>query len=141
MKKLLLQAFLIVLTFPAYCQIEADSVFIYKDFKRAGTTAGLQYNHRDLESRKTETIKLDSAATADLKSIFVATKPKRFLQQKHGGEIIYAVVWFMGTKYNYIVEGDDNFARMVNLNTMRKWILNDPTKIASLHVLLMKNNP
>ncbi|MBA9078661.1 hypothetical protein [Rufibacter quisquiliarum] len=120
MKKILLLAFLILLTVPAFCQIEADSIFIYKDFKRAGTTAGLQHIHSDLASHQIETVKLDGAETINLKALFGEIKSKRFFQQKHGGEICYAVVWFEGNKYNYIFESGDNFAKVVNLNTMRK---------------------
>ncbi|AKQ45591.1 hypothetical protein TH63_07910 [Rufibacter radiotolerans] len=141
MKKILLLTLPILFTIPAFCQIEADSIFIYKDFKRAGTTAGLQHNHRDLASRQAEMVKLDGAETADLKAIFKEANRKRFFQQKHGGEICYAVVWFKGNKYNYIIEGGNDFARMVNLNTMRKWTLEEPMKIEALYALIKKNRP
>jgi hypothetical protein len=141
MEKIQLIAFLILFTIPAFCQIKADSIFIYKDFKRAGTTAGLQYNHRDLASRQAETVKLDGAETADLKALFKETNRKRFFQQKHGGEICYAVVWFEGKRNNYIIEGSNDFARMVNLDSMRKWTLEEPKKIEALYALIKKNSP
>jgi hypothetical protein len=141
MKQLLILLFPILFTIPAFCQIQADSIFIYKDFKRAGTTAGLQHNHRDLALRQAETVKLDGAETAKLKVLFKETKGKRFLQQKHGGEICYAVIWFEGNKYNYIIEGNKDFARMVNLNTMRKWALEEPQKVEALYALVKKHWP
>ncbi|WP_181304474.1 hypothetical protein [Rufibacter sp. XAAS-G3-1] len=141
MNKILLLPFLILLTIPAFCQIEADSIFIYKGFKRAGTTARLQHNHHDLASRQAETVKLDGAETTNLKALFKETKEKRFFQQKHGGEICYAVVWFEGNKYNYIIEGTTDFARMVNLSTRRKWTLEEPKKVEALHALVKKNWP
>jgi hypothetical protein len=141
MKKILLLTFLIPLAIPAFCQIEVDSIFIYQDFKRAGTTAGLQFNHRELASQKAETVELDRTVISKLKSLFKDTKKKRFFQQKHGGEICYAVVWFEGKKSNYIIEGNNDFIRLVNLNTMRKWTLEEPGKVEALNELLKKYWP
>lgn len=76
-----------------------------------------------------------------MKALFKETKQKRFFQQKHGGEICYALVWFEGKKYNYIIEGGNEFARMVNLDTMRKWTLEEPKKVENLYALIKKNRP
>lgn len=127
-----------VLAHHVYSQIQLDSVFIFQDFKRAGTTAGLLYNHRKLVSSGAQTVKLDEKETADLKEFFSESKSKRYLQQKHGIEIYYAIVWLEGKKYNYIIEGSDSFARMINLNTMRKWTVHEPDKINGLNNLVKK---
>jgi hypothetical protein len=136
MKQTLLLLLICVLAHPVYSQIQVDSIFIYQDFNRAGTTAGLQYNHRELVSSGAQTVNLNEKETADLKELFSESKRKRYLQQKHGGEIYYAIVWFEGKKYNYIIEGSNSFARMINLNNMRKWTVNEPEKIKGLNDLL-----
>ncbi|WP_205503729.1 hypothetical protein [Rufibacter psychrotolerans] len=141
MKNVLILTSLLLSSIPALCQIEADSIFIYSDFKRAGTTAGLQHYHRDLSSRQAAIVKLGGAEIAHLNALFKETKAKRFFQQKHGGEICYAVVWFKGNKYNYIIESSNDFGRMVNLSTMRKWTLNEPEKLKALHDIIKKNWP
>lgn len=138
MKKALFLLLICMLAHPVFSQIQVDSIFIYQDFNRSGTTAGLQYNHRELVSSGAQTMKLNEKETADLKELFNGSKRKRYLQQKHGGEIFYAIVWFDGEKYNYIIEDSNSFARMINLNTMRKWTVKEPEKIKGLNSLVKK---
>lgn len=138
MKKTLFLFLICVLAHPVYSQIQIDSIFIYQDFNRAGTTAGLQYNHRGLVTSGAQTVKLNEKETTDLKELFSDSKRKRYLQQKHGGEIYYAIVWFEGKKYNYIIEGSNSFARMINLNTMSKWTIKEPEKIKDISDLVKK---
>ena len=141
MKKILILNFLILFTIPAFCQIEADSIFIYKDYRGSGSTARIKQIHQDLASGQGEKIKLNKLETADLQELFRGAKKRRYFQQKHGGNIIYTIVWFEGRKYIYVIELSDDFARMVNLDIMRKWSINDPKKLTDLRTLINKNLP
>ena len=141
MKKILILNFLILFTIPSFSQIEADSIFIYKDFIASGSTARLKQIHKDLASGQGEKIKLDRVETADLQELFRGTKNRRYFQQKHGGEIMFTIVWFEGRKYNYVIELSDDYARMVNLDKMRKWSIKELKKVTDLRTLIQKNWP
>lgn len=136
---------LVIVAQSAYGQIEVDSMFIYKqvainqNFTRAGSTARLKLNHKHLDSTQAMKAKLSEQEISDVKRIFQKTNHKRFYQQKHAGEIYYALIWYGGKSTRYIIEGDSNWTRLVNLDTMRKWTLNQPERVKDFKTIISKN--
>jgi hypothetical protein len=122
----------------AYGQIEADSIFLYQDLQRAGTTASIQRHFRELDSMQVKKGKLTEQETMELKAIFREIKQRRFFQTKHGGAICYGIVWYEGRKYRYLFEGfeTENRMRVVNMDTMKKWLLDAPEKVEKLRSLI-----
>jgi hypothetical protein len=72
-----------------------------------------------LDSTQAKQVKLTEQEIKDTKRFFGDTKKKRFFQQKYGGEICYALDWYGGRRYRYVIEGSSSWARKVNLDTMR----------------------
>gem|GEM_PF-6036596 len=122
----------------AFGQIEADSIFIYQNFQRAGTTAGVQRSHRELDSTQVEKTKLSEQETAELKAVFSGIKQRKFFQTKHGGAICYGIIWYEGRKYRCLFEGleTENRMRVVNMDTMKQWLLEAPEKVKKLRSLI-----
>lgn len=126
---------------PTKKQFTADSIFIYKGFKKHGTTANLWHYHRDLDNTKTEKIKLDTKELNEFIEIFKDVKGKKLFQQKYGGDIYYAIVYSNGLKKTYVFMTYYNFARIDNLIDMRFWQLKDTTKTRQFNNLLKKYCP
>jgi NCAIR mutase (PurE)-related protein len=120
-----------MLTTFAFGQFRADSMFIYKNFQRRGTTAALWNYHRILDSTNAEKVAVDGNDMKILKDIFSQTKNKRFYQQKHAGQTCYAIVFDGGKKYEFTIESTDNFRRLVNLTTMRSLTVNPADSLNS----------
>jgi len=123
-------------------QFNADSIFIYTNTKqRCGTTANLWHYHRILDSTNASKIKLDNQDLTELKDIFTNTKRKKYLQQKHGGVICYAIVYNKGQKNIFAFESSLEFGRLVDLTNMKHWKLENQDKEGQkrLYKIIRKN--
>jgi hypothetical protein len=122
----------------AFGQIEADSIFVYQDFQRAGTTASIQRHFRELDSMQFKKGKLTKPETMELKAIFSEIKGRKFFQTKHGGTICYGIIWNEGRKYRYLFESleTENRMRVVNMDTRKQWLLEAPEKVKKLRSLI-----
>ena len=145
MKQIPLILLLVIFAHGADGQIEADSMCIYtqtayhQGFTRAGSTARLKSNHEYLDSTQVQKVKLSGQEMGEVKRIFQQANRKRFFQQKHAGDICYALVWCGGKRSRCIIEGNGSWRRLVNLDTMRKWTLNQPERIEDFQKIMDKN--
>ena len=122
-------------------QFLADSIFIYKEFNKRGTTANLWHYHRDLDSINAEKRKLDTNDLNEFISIFKNAQRQKLFQQKYGGDICYTIVYNKGIKKTFVFLSSDHFARLDNLVDMQCWTLKDHVKQKQLYDLIRKNWP
>jgi hypothetical protein len=133
--------FLTLLTINANGQFYTDSVFIYKNFMECGTTAKLWNNHHYLDSTNNKKVKLNQNQLTELIDIFKDTKPKKYIQQKHGIYLCYAIGFIKGQKNIFVVESTLEYGRLINLTTMKRWTIKDQEKTKRLQELIKKNWP
>lgn len=119
-------------------EFTADSIFIYQSFRQGGTTANLSHNHRDLDSTKTEIIKLSSRDMTDFIDIFRRAKSKKLFQQKYGAGLCYLLVFRGGQRFRYIIYSSPDIGILDNLVLMRRWTVNDISDNKRLYDLIQK---
>jgi len=117
----------------------ADSVFVYQNFKRHGTTAGLRYYHKELDSTNALKIKLSAIDLAELIDIFKNTRRKKLIQQKYGGDICYLIVYEKGQKKRFVVWASPHIGLLDDLDGMKRRVINDAFNRQRLYDLI-KNN-
>lgn len=120
-------------------QFIADSVFIYKSTKHAGTTASLKQHHRYLDSLHAPKGKLREEELAECIAIFKTTPSKKLFQQKYGGELYYMLVYHKGVKKRFILYTSLDAGRLDDLDTMKCWILKNTEDKRRLYELIKKN--
>jgi hypothetical protein len=119
----------------------ADSIFIYKDFTVGGTTANLWHNHKDLDSTNNQKTKLNKEETIEIVDIFKKAKRKKLFQQKYGRGICYILIYKSVHKSISIIYSSQEIGFVDNLDTMKRWIVNDTTDKRRLYEIIRKNWP
>jgi hypothetical protein len=117
----------------------ADSIFIYDNFKKGGTTASLSHNHKDLESAKPQKSKLSSGDMADFIDIFKKTKAKKLFQQKYGAGLCYILVFKDGIRSKYVLYSSADIGILDNLDLMRRWTVTETADKKRLYEQVQKN--
>ena len=120
-------------------QFIADSIFIYKDFNKHGTTANLFRHHHDLDSIKAKKTKLSQADLNEFVTLLNNIPRKKLFQQKYGGEICYAIVYNAGRKDRFVFWISQDLCFVDNLDTMRRWVLKDAETNKMFYELIKKN--
>lgn len=120
-------------------QFEADSVFVYRNFKEYGTTAGLRHNHKDLDSTNVLKNKISQSDLNELKNFLKNTKRKRLFQQKYGGEICYLIVYHSGHKKRYVASISSEFYFLDDLDSMKRWKIENVKDRELFYNLIKKN--
>lgn len=118
--------------------LQIDSAFIYKHFDDHGTTAGLAWNHRQLDSTKHESTKLNSQDLETLQSFICNSKDKRLFQKKYGGQICYIVAYTDGQSRRFVAASTDSDFWLDNLDQMRYRHTNDQSQVERLNKMIKK---
>ena len=146
MKNSLLSLLILLLTlncFTLKCQTRkeefaADSVFIYKDFKKFGTTANMRNYHRILDSTHAIKNKMSDGDLAELKVSITGTKSKKLFQQKYGGANCYIIAYSKGRKEKFVFGMGEKYAIFDNLDEMKRWVIKDSINGKKFNDLIRK---
>jgi len=122
-------------------QFNADSIFIYNNYKEHGSTANLWHNHRDLDSSNASKIKLSSDDQFEFVEIFKYTQGKKLYQQKYGGDICYLLIYNKGQKIRCVLYASPEFGTLHDLDTMKYWSLKNAEDKRRFYELVRKNWP
>lgn len=118
--------------------LQIDSAFIYKHFDDHGTTAGLAWNHRQLDSTKHESTKLNSQDLETLQSFISNSKEKRLFQKKYGGQICYIVAYVDGRARRLVTASTDSEFWLDDLDQMIYRHTSDQTEVNQLNKMIKK---
>lgn len=113
---------------------EIDSLQIYKDYERTGTTARMRIEHKHLQESQHATFTLNPVDLQKLKSILNKSKARRHFQQKLGGRNYLAIAWSKGKAESIVLVPGFRF---INLATKQEWVLAESDSI--LFEELIKN--
>ncbi|MCC6684167.1 MAG: hypothetical protein IT247_03760 [Bacteroidia bacterium] len=118
---------------------EADSLFVYRNFNQCGTTANLWHNHKDLDSTNASKSKLSQSDLIELKDILKTTRGRKLMQQKYGGEICYIIVFHSGQKNRYAAYISSELSFLDDLDSMRRWKIENVKDRERFYNLIKKN--
>jgi len=121
-------------------QIDADSIFLYENYDKTGTTAMIINNHNLLDSLCSTTKKLNTIELDQLDRLFDNERRTKYVQQKHGRDINYVIIWYNNNKYYGLIESFGETGRLINLNLMKQWKFNDSEKVEKLNRIISKNS-
>jgi hypothetical protein len=118
--------------------LDADSIFIYKNFNFHGSTSNLWSNHSNLDSIKSKRELITNPELEELKGITSRAKNKKLIQQKYGGSICYMVISKELKEKRFVVTFGSDWIGIDDLTNMRRWIISEPSDIKELEKIINK---
>ncbi len=125
--------------FKSFGQFNADSIIIFKNSYARGTTADLRFRIHKLDSISVDKQRLIKGEVNELIEILSKTNRGIYMQQKHGGDGRFAIIYYKGLKYFFVIEASLEFGRLVNLSTGKRWTLKMSTDKMRLYEWVQKN--
>ena len=113
-----------------------DSAFIYTDFSKVGTTAGVLSYYRELDSSKANLLRIEKKDLEKLNSVLTTVLNKRLYQKKYGGELIYLLLYSRGEQIKAVLSNSSRFFMLDDLTNMRYWVSEDSLIIGEIEEIL-----
>ena len=117
---------------------QADSIWIYKNFRQFGTTANLRLNHNHLDSLNNQKTLISNEDLKTIMEIASRAKRKKLYQKKYGSDICYWIIEQEGVKKKFVAYGNSKIAEIDDLDSMRTWIITEPNDVLLFEEILNK---
>ena len=117
---------------------ELDSIFVYREKIRGGTTANMWSKHDELINNQTPVQKLNKSDLLEFNKKLNSVNSKKLWQQKYGGENYFLVAYENGVRNNYVIGSGTEFLIVDNLSKMRRRLI--PKQNVEMLIELLERN-